>query len=416
MNQFEPSDFGNFKNWSFLNTVPENAIRKVWPTIVLRQRYRIKYGRPAPIGINTINLLENRRYPKRVLGMKMAMAAFGKPKSVVNFTGRVQQKGTCWFQTIVNGWLLSKIGRKVIKERLTAFKKSSNVRALTKNQFNACPSRKHIPQAYFWSYIEHMLNTKEWNTKFRLNVLRGIQFPEGKLIRSSGLRSPNKNVVGGSERDVFSFNDILFNGKQEYFVFSQKIENPKAPIPEKIKWAGSLSHVYIVYGNHAIAGYIGLNGNPMIYDSNRAKPMFVDWVKSPRSVLTYLKLMYPQPASAVLKFVVTYVRHYIPSNAPPPETRKINKTKFNIAKIYRYNKNNYIRLFKNNYTRENFENNNRYNKISNPVSFNNVKMLVNYVAHKNTIENRPALRRKYREKFGKHAPGNMSNENIKKVL
>lgn len=416
MNQFEPIDFGNFKNWNFLKTVPENAIRKVWPTIVLRQRYRIKYGRPAPVGLNTINLLQNKRYPKRVLTMRMGMAGFGKPKNVTNFSGRIQQKGTCWFQTIVNGWLLSKIGRKVIKERLTAFKKSSNVRALTKNQFNACPSRKHIPQAYFWSYIEHMLNTKEWNTAFRLNVLRGVQFPEGKLIRSSGLRSPNKSIVGGSERDIFTFNDILFGGQQDYFVFSKKLENPRVPIPEK-KAEGVLSHAYIVYGNHAIAGYIGLNGNPMIYDSNRVKPMFLDWVRRPRSVISYFKAFYPQPASTVLNVTVTYLRHYNPSNAPSPETRKLNKSIFNVKKIYRYNKNNYIRFFKNIYNIQNFLNkNNNYQRISNPVTMNNVKNIISYVAYKNTLMNRPALRRRYRLKFGKHAPGNMSNENIKKVL
>jgi hypothetical protein len=322
----EPSDFGNFKNWNFLKNVPENRIRSVWPTILLRREYRLKYGKRAPFNAGPVNLLHGRRYPKRILPVNERIV-FGKPKNITNFSGRMQLKGTCWFQAILNGWLLSRIGRKVIKERLTAFKKSSNVRKLTKNQFNACPSRKHIPQAYFWSYVEHMLNPKEWNTAFRVNVMRGIQFPEGKLIRSSGLRSPNKNVIGGSLRDVYSFNSILFNGRGDDYVLLKTYTNPTHEIPRRFEHGTTLSHAYINCSKHAIAAYIALNGKPMIYDSNMPRPQYLDWVRHPQSILNHFRINYPTLFSKEYTITAKYLRHYKPSNAGSPETRRFNKSK-----------------------------------------------------------------------------------------
>lgn len=403
---FEPSDFGH-NSWNFVkNTITESNVKKFlfqYPIVYLRKAYRLRYGKPAPLEATMINLFHGRKYPNVILPINERIV-FGRPKNVTNFTGRIQIKGTCWFQAIMNGWLLSRVGRKVIRERLLAFKKSSNVRKLTKNQlFAACPSRKHVPQSYFWSYVEHMLEPKEWNTAFRVNVMRGIEFPEENLIRSSGLRNNKENIVGGSLRDVRAFNNIIFKGEQYHFVTSQLFENSSLRIPEILAPGWKLSHAYIVCGSHAIAGYIGLNGNPMIFDSNNPRPQFLDWVKRPKNVIEYFTSRYKVPVKT-FAIVATYLHHYKPSNAPSPETRKFNKSKFNIRRTNRYTKNNYVRFFKNMYTKENF--NNR------PMNTNNLGKLMAYVIMSNSGNNRPTLRRRYRLKFGKHAPGNMSNKNI----
>lgn len=415
MDYYQPIDF-RAKNWSSIfgknatNRQINNALKHAhifYPEAALRMEYRMKYGRPPPDGSNVINLLQRtKKMPKtRVLPRNISIVSFGRPKSALNFTGRIQLKGTCWFQTIVNGWILSKVGRKVIRERLRAFKRSSNFRRVTKNHLNACPSRKHIPQAYFWSYIEHMLDTKNWNTPFRANVMRGIEFPESKLVRSSGLRNSNQRVSGGSERDVYVFNDILFNGHQSNFIRSEHLENPKAPIREQY-----LSHAYILYGTHAIAGYIGIDGNPMVYDSNEKLPRYIDWVRNPRNVLSYFRVKYGGNSNTVFKMVVTYVFPYRHSNAPSPETRVFNKSTFNRSRAIRYSKNNYVRLFKNMYSQNDFKNMNTYKSMTSPKTGNDITRLINYV-NKGVL-----LRKKYREQFGKNAPKNLSNQNIRLLL
>jgi hypothetical protein len=422
---YEPIDF-KAKSWNNVfgkNATKEQineALKVIYlfdPEVTLRMSYRLKYGRPPPEGSNMFNFLPPlRKLPKSmIVSRNPKLVSFGKPKSALNFTGRIQTKGTCWFQAIVNGWLLSKIGRKVIRERLNAFKKSSNVKSLTKNQLNACPSRKHIPQAYFWSYIEHMLNPKEWNTAFRMNVMRGIEFPESKLIRSSGLRSPNKSVVSGTVNDVRAFNDILFNNRSREFVESISFNNEE--VPEKIgEWR--LSHAYIAYSNHAIAGYIGFNGNPMIYDSNFKDPKILDWLKRPRNIIRYFNLMYPSASNTNKRLVVigTYLRHYTHrgSTVPSPETRRFNKTTYDVKKYYRYQLPNYIRLFKNKYSHENFENKqNNYKRLQSPKTNKNRINLINFVIKPNS---RIELRRLYRKIYGKNAHKNMTNANIKNAV
>lgn len=415
MNYYDPVDF-LATNWS--SVFGKNATNKqindalkyahVYnPEAAMRMNYRRRYGRPPPWGSNVINLLQTtKKLPKtHVLPRSAQIVSFGKPKSAMNFTGRIQLKGTCWFQTIVNGWLLSKVGRKVIRERLRAFKRSSNFRRVTKNQLNACPSRKHIPQAFFWSYIEHMLDTKNWNTPFRANVMRGIEFPESKLVRSSGLRTANQKVSGGTEKDVFAFNDVLFTKHHPKYVKTLVFTNPKTPIPEK-----NLSHAYILYGNHAIAGYIGLDGKPMVYDSNEKSPRYIDWIRNPLSILSHLRFVYGGNSNSAFKIAATYVYPYRHSNAPSPNTRFFNKSKFNRNRAVRYNLSNYVRFFKNMYSPKDFKNVNTYKSLTSPKVPNDAIRLINYV-NKGTN-----LRKKYKELMGKNAPKNLTNENIRLLL
>ncbi len=415
--KYQPSDF-LLRNWGNVTNEKLKRALELNPIVNRRRLYRLKYNKPAPPYSNLNNLKNLRKLPKRVYPRQNVR--HGIPKYVENLTGRRQTKGTCWFYAILNGWLFSYYGRKILINRFNSFTQSSNFRALTKNQL-ACPSRKHLSQSYFWSYVYHMLRPTNWNTPFHMNVMRGIEFPEGKLIRSSGMRSENQNVTGGSVSDVMTFNHVLFNGQQNKVVTLRRFDNPDFPIPIGLNGA-VLSHVYITGGNvhgngraHAIAGYINVNKKPMIYDSNKSRAVHLDWIKHPQLIVDYFKENYPHLNSGKITMIATYLKPYKGLNLPPPETRKFNRSKYDPNVYYRYTFNNYIKFFKNMYVPQNFENENRYMKLSNPNTNKNRLNMHRYVTATKNF-NRPILRRKYREKFGVHAPGNMSNENLRRAI
>lgn len=416
---YHPSDFG-LQNWNSLNskTVTPNSVKAIpltLPMVELRRKYRIKHGRPAPNAAHWTNLMRNVKLPKKILG------AFNERLVTGAFTGRIQQKGTCWFQAILNGWLLSRFGRSMIRERLNAFKKSSNFRSLTKNQLMACPSRKHLSQSYFWSYVEHMLSPANWkrNILFRSNVMRGIQFPEGKLIRSSGLRSNSQNVIGGTAKDVFKFNDILFQGHQNSYISTRAWAKGDGPIERSYRHYKTensvLSHAFIVSSGHAITGYIGFDNKPMIFDSNFPRPYALDWVKYPEAVLGHFQTHYNRSAKEFI-LVLTYVkRFYKRSNVPrSPETRKFNMTKYNNKRVNRYNRNNYERLFNKEFEPENFNKKNL--SLANKIRLLRFTSFANSNLFSMPKYFRPELRRRYRLKYGRHAPGNISNEKLVNTL
>lgn len=217
--------------------------------------------------------------------------------------GRLQVGGTCWFQAILNGWILSPLGRAVMRVKLEQFKMSNEMKKFTNIQ--ACPMRGKMP-VYFWSYVEYMLDTVEkgvTNKKFDAVVQRGLQFKHANLIRNVGLRRNEHMVSGGSMSDTEKFMDYLFPGvwssdlKKAKSVFYKKINNPKSPIERKIG-KFELSHAYIAAdGNtsmgHAITGYYCPAQNAfLIYDSNFMKPIEVDWTKDFDGVKQYFASKY----------------------------------------------------------------------------------------------------------------------------
>ena len=217
--------------------------------------------------------------------------------------GRLQVGGTCWFQAILNGWILSPLGRAVMRIKLEQFKMSNEMKKFTNIQ--ACPMRGKMP-VYFWSYVEYMLDTVEkgvTNKKFDSVVQRGLQFKHANLIRNVGLRNNTHIVGGGWDTDAEKFMDYLFPGvwspdlKKAKSVFYKKVSNPTAPIAHKIG-KFELSHAYIASWpgsgmGHAITGYYCPAQNAfLMYDSNSMKPIEIDWTKDFSDMKQYFSRLY----------------------------------------------------------------------------------------------------------------------------
>lgn len=383
-----------------------------------RRWYRLTYGRNAPVHANIQNISKLKKLPKTILSRNTTNTNL--PKKGENFRGRKQTKGTCWYQAILNGWMLSDKGRIVMKRKLQAFKQSHEMKPFT--NMKACPMRGKIPSVYFWSYVDFMFR-KSKNSNFYSNVMRGIEFPEGKLIRSSHMRSNLENVVGGATViDNIHFSEFLFGkNSHDVVIYNTSDTNP----PRSVK-GYTLSHGTISGTGtgkdrgHAIAMYIS-RGKPMIFDSNYEKPFQFDWINHREELIKYFENMYGYK-NVKTNTTFTYIRNNI-INYNKPEM-SFNVTKFNKTKSLNRYPNAYIlKFFREVYNSSNFinsNNNNIRNYINKKQNYKKIRTIRSYLnAGMNLIgigNTRVKLRRMYREKFKKPAPSNMTNENIAKAI
>ena len=258
--------------------------------------------------------------------------------------GRLQVKGTCWFQSIVNGWILSTESRKIMKRKLEAFKQSNEMKKYTNIQ--ACPMRGKLP-VYFWSYVEYMINAIEGKSKntsnFHVNVMKNKQFSSNNLIQN--VYKWNKgNTEGGSTKNLKMFLELLFPGnwsedigKDIYLKAFSDDDDITAPNGYKI------CHAYIsVYsGNstgHAITG--GLCGKiPFIFDSNIPDIDYNrNWLESMwwKIYISIVAHRYDFNYNTLNgKRYVIFVKNKPSSNfyKPPTSINKVNKTNSRITSL-----------------------------------------------------------------------------------
>lgn len=235
-------------------------------------------------------------------------------------SGRLQIKGTCWFQSILNGWLLSYPARRLLQKGLEIFKKSNNMKKWTK--IDACPL--HLSGAYFWSYIEYKLKEDYTNVNFNKNVLKGTQFTNERLLSNLQLaqNTKNKGQEGADPwRESIKFLDKVFPGQWGYITPLKPIVLGYYKDLKKMRADPLMtrSHVSITAMNrdpvtnevegHAICGYRCKTGKLMIYDSNNFRSFEFDWLHDdPRD---YFKNKYGYNNIYNLYYVVTYIRKTI---------------------------------------------------------------------------------------------------------
>lgn len=255
--------------------------------------------------------------------------------------------GTCWFNSILNGWLLSGQGRQIIQHMLNYYKTTPEYKKY--NMIQACPMRGKLPLFYFWHYVDNMLKNKN----NRIN----LAFRNSKLIKNLGMRNESSlkgkiNLVkelyslGISNTDIFeilrkqpaatsvsninmsnnpimarrikmgikvrnatenvvlntvaaggySYEKVAFN-KQVFPVMTTAEPQYNMPIYETFKSTSKipmtkgkyiLSHAYIVLREptsaHAVAGYICDDGKQYIYDSAYNKVYRVDWTDTSKII------------------------------------------------------------------------------------------------------------------------------------
>ena len=229
--------------------------------------------------------------------------------------GAIQTRGTCWFFSILNGFILSEDGQKILYNRLKNFYKKlkPDERAYFTDGLDApCPMKDltKTKEIYFWKFIDQYLcfmrgpRSASLKAGKSAEILGGMSlqgtvakqaqggkgaFPQaeiGKILDHVGfakdyyfkyandppkfhaLRKPQFVIVRESKYYPRSYmNDIplglMDDPKYELMCASLVIANTNASNSEMHKW-------------HAVAGF-KCNGNGYIYDSNQRKVFKCDW-------------------------------------------------------------------------------------------------------------------------------------------
>jgi hypothetical protein len=223
-------------------------------------------------------------------------------------SGRLQLKGTCWFHSCLNIFLLSATGRRLLKEALSRYVSSGQTLINIKNNSNACPMRGTINLQYFWSYVNYKLTHMNSGKASRDNLVS-----ENYLIRNLGLRNEKQSTEGGGPQDLQKFINAVFppdiRGLITINPFKRAYNNN---IPRNIRNGYKLIGCNIIgewmngrdLDAHAICGYICEKDNSAyIYDSNMMRSIRMDWVNNPSSVATYLfrRYVYNNQPVGILK-------------------------------------------------------------------------------------------------------------------
>lgn len=228
--------------------------------------------------------------------------------------GAIQTRGTCWFYSILNGFILSENGQKILYNRLTTFYKKLKPaeKAYFDDKFNApCPMKNmsKTKEIYFWKFIDQYLCFMSGPRSIRLqagksaSILGGMSlqgtvaknmggkgaFPQaeiGKILDHVGfakeyyfkyssdtpkfhaVRKPQFVIVRASKQWPKSYMaeipaGLMNDPKYELMCATLVIANTNANKGEMHKW-------------HAVAGYV-CNGKGYIYDSNQRKVFKCNW-------------------------------------------------------------------------------------------------------------------------------------------
>ena len=228
--------------------------------------------------------------------------------------GAIQTRGTCWFYSILNGFILSEDGQKILYNKLKNFYKKLKPaeKAYFDDEFNApCPMKNltKTKEIYFWKFIDQYLcfmsgpRAASLKAGKSADILGGMSlqgtvaknlggkgaFPQaeiGKILDHVGfakdyyfkyaddppkfhaLRKPQFVIVRQSKYYPKSYmNEIpaglMADPNYELVCASLVIANTKANASQMHRW-------------HAVAGFV-CNGKGYIYDSNQRKVFRCNW-------------------------------------------------------------------------------------------------------------------------------------------
>jgi len=226
--------------------------------------------------------------------------------------GALQTRGTCWFFSIINGFLLSDAGQKILFDHLEKFYKSldASEKAYFDDKFAApCPLRADIiktKRIYFYKFLDQYLCYKSGPRSISVkagksaNILRNASLAGTAAKAHAGGQGgyPGEEILkvlkhlGITDYGLADQNGTLYpeyKGKSPHFVIcktgtgrgymgflpvykpkvytrmccSITIGNSKAP--------GTVQHKY-----HAITGFM-CDGKGYLFDSNQKKMFPCNW-------------------------------------------------------------------------------------------------------------------------------------------
>jgi len=228
--------------------------------------------------------------------------------------GAIQTRGTCWFYSILNGFILSEDGQKILFNRLTNFYKKLKPaeKAYFDDEFNApCPMKNlsKTKEIYFWKFIDQYLcfmsgpRAASLKAGKSASVLGGMSL-QGTVAKNMGGKGAFPQVEIGKILDHVGFskdyyvkyaqdppkfhasvkrpfvvvmqdkyhkttympeipNELMTDPKYDLMCASLVIANTKANSSQLHRW-------------HAVAGFV-CNGKGYIYDSNQRKIFKCNW-------------------------------------------------------------------------------------------------------------------------------------------
>ena len=221
--------------------------------------------------------------------------------------GAMQTRDTCWFYSILNGFILSDEGKKILYVRLKEFYKklTLNERAYFDDKFNApCPMKNlaKTKEIYFWKFIDQYLCFLSGPRAVSLkagksaSVLRNVSL-QGSLAKQA------QGAKGAFPQDEISkiLDHVGFKGayyikyadspqefhttrKPQFVVVRQnnasKTYMPKIPAGLMDDPNYELMCATLIVSNkifaHAVAGFV-CNRKGYIYDANQRKVFKCDW-------------------------------------------------------------------------------------------------------------------------------------------
>jgi hypothetical protein len=228
--------------------------------------------------------------------------------------GAIQTRGTCWFYSILNGFILSEDGQKILYNRLNNFyKKLKPVeKAYFDDQFNApCPMKNlaKTKEIYFWKFIDQYLCFMSGPRATTLKAGKSAEILGGMSLQGT----VSKNLGGKGafpQAEIGKILDHVGFAKEYYFKYATDppkfhalrkpqfvvvMENkyyPKSYMDEipaglltdpryevmcaSLIIENTLANKSELHKAHALAGYV-CNGKGYIYDSNQRKVFKCDW-------------------------------------------------------------------------------------------------------------------------------------------
>ncbi|BAT22229.1 hypothetical protein AR679_gp203 [Yellowstone lake phycodnavirus 1] len=231
--------------------------------------------------------------------------------------GAIQTRGTCWFYSILNGFILSQDGQKILYVKLKEYyKKLKPVeKAYFDDTINApCPLKDitKTKEIYFWKFVDQYLcfmsGPREMSLKAgkSANLLGGmsLQGSVAKVAQGGKGAFPQMEIEkilnhvgfkGKYDVRYAATKPVKFDGrKKPQFVVAMQnkgehIKQYMNQIPagflNNAEYAPMCASIIIenteaskseMHRSHAVAGYV-CNGKGFIYDSNQKKIFRCDW-------------------------------------------------------------------------------------------------------------------------------------------